>query len=189
MRLAIIIGHSSLYQGARSYNGFTEWSYYMDLCHKHLWHKLMLITDAYEIFWRDNLPYRKAIKEMVIEELIPFKPDLCIELHFNAFDGKTPVQRAEYLYTHDKALKFGVIWSVLMKENYLLDSVVGKPVEESQRGYFNLASLEQHGIPNVILEPCFADTKNQLSEAVIENMDKYACLLARCIRRYQGMDV
>lgn len=189
MKLAVIIGHSSNAQGARAYNGMTEWAWNMDLYYKHLWSKLSLITDAYEVFWRDNLPYKKAIDEMVKEEIVPFGPDLCIELHFNAYDGKTPVERAEALWLMNESGRFADIWVNEMKRYYDPDSITDRALTAHQRGSYNLQSLFEEEIPNVILEPCFGDTQNDLSVSVLEDPERYATLLAKCLAKYQGMDL
>lgn len=184
MKIAIIIGHDPVNQGAKTYNGYTEWSWNLGMAIEFL--------DDFQLFWREPGLYRKSVY-ILAEEIAENDVDFCIELHLNAFDGKTKIQRAEALYLPHKirniaSEKMAIIWKKEMVSEYdlwFLPKTRLKQLEPNDRGYHNLNSLADFGIPSVILEPCFADTPNALAENVIEDPERYAKLLARCIEQYR----
>jgi len=188
MKVAIIIGHNAIDQGAKTYNGYTEFSWNLTMAVEFL--------PELQLFWREPGLYRQSVYDLA-EEISLHSIDLCIELHLNAFDGKTKIQRAEALYLpHDirniASEKMANTWEKEMISEYSLTpypvnnySIVTKQVGADDRGYYNLKSLADEGIPSVILEPAFADTPNALAENVVENPERYAKLLTRCIETYK----
>lgn len=197
MRLAIIIGHSSRRQGAVAYNGQSEWAWHIDLYHKYLCHHLPLITDAYEVFWRrQDVGYLEGVEKMV-KEIEMFNPEMAIDLHFNAFDGKTAVTRTEALVLEDgrtspTAKYFAKKYLQQMADDlYHIELDVKSrllEVTETDRGYGVLKALDDKKIPCATLEPCFADVETNHSKAIIENPALYASVIAKVIAKVQGLD-
>ena len=182
MKLALIIGHSSKSQGAKLYTGQTEWSYHQDMVNKYLYRRLPLVTDAFEIFWRrSDLSYRDAIADLA-DEVGIFGATFAIDLHVNAFDGKTTVLGHEFMYNHEESYNFGLRYSDALTALgiHRRRSVLA---QEGIRGAYNLLSLP---CPGILVEPCFGDTENEDSVEIVGKPWQYAEVLAQTLWEWQN---
>ena len=176
MKTAIIIGHDPINQGARSFNGYTEWSYWLTFC----MHYLNELENC-EFFLRKPGTYKQSITQLV-SEVKEYKADFAVELHFNAFNGRVEINRAEVLkIDNNLGLNFASTFSDEMKEVYKTDTKIIE-VGNDDRGYFTLKSFQDKKIPAVILEPFFGDTSNRLALECMTDREKLAEVIARSIR-------
>ena len=189
LKVALIIGHNAKFQGAKSYNGTYEWSWNVDLL-RYLLPKFKSGVCDIKPMWRSSLlAYTDGTDELIDLSIRPFEPDLVIELHLNAFDGVTEIPRAECIIGDQKnAETFADIWRENMRKTFSTDPKKIKSKDHS-RGRYGIKNISLTGVPVLILEPCFADTRNALSEKVIEDPASYAEVLEKSIRRFMWLKV
>lgn len=185
--LVLIVGHEEKAQGAGMWpwkNGepverdtYTEYNYNSDVaafareyCEK--MHRIDL-----EIVYRNGVGISGAYKKAA-----DLKPDACIELHFNAFNGK--VQGTETLCTmeNEDQVLAGIVQrrvcKVFGREGFSRGT---KSLPRNSRGAVNVYSLP--GFANCLVEPFFGDNeldakmalknKKEYAEALVESAVEY----------------
>lgn len=183
-RIALVVGHSPKSQGAKSYDGLSEWAWHIDMLSYLQWahNNVEIVT-----IWRNPyFSYKTGTDALVAKyfqkDFIKF--DLAIELHFNAFDGKTPIERSEVIVGNkEEASLVAELFSDRMAK-YYGTKTRKVSVNDVSRGKYAINSFEAVGIPSVILEPCFGDTENKLSKQVLTDPAKYADLLSEVILEF-----
>jgi len=153
MKLAIVVGHNEKYQGATGINGVTEYEFNSELA-QDLRDVLILDGVNVEVFYREPIrSYRRQI-DLLNMELREFRPDLTIELHFNA-SIDTDVEGHEVLYCK-KSRRGKHVAQIFDKlyDRWLRNkdrNIKGRNFNE-RGGRFLCTGRE----PRVILEPFFA---------------------------------
>lgn len=148
-----IVGHTKKHQGARSYNGVTEWVF-----NRCLAERLMLIGDNVSVVQRYHEDHK--LSAIALANLLP-KEAYKIELHFNSY-GDVHVQGAE-------ALVYGNDWRVTNTADMLLakwcseQGIRNRGVKvRNQEGERGQVFLKE--IPNLIIwEGFFAHIEDDVS--------------------------
>jgi len=173
-KLALIVGHDKKQQGATSHKNLkmSEYAYGREVAA--LAQRYAKGKCDVHVILRDYIGITGAYNRA--KEI---KPDACIELHFNAYDGS--VQGTEILYHDDRDMdpelerRFG---------QKLLDNMYeifdrgrrgkrGKkePQTRDERGWYNVSRVQ--AFPCVLVEPFFGDNPEDAQMAK-DKMDEYA---------------
>lgn len=174
MKIAICIGHNSKSRGVFSrFLDATEFEYnhrVADLIRN-------MMCDDVDVYYR----YRKNGYNTEISELanrVNKKDyDLAIELHFNAFNGKSNGCEALYFHKSAKGKEYAESFCKVIEDEY----------ESINRGAKSLNSDNQNGFgfvqrikaPALILEPFFGDHPE--AEKFI-NVHRYSCTVVEWIK-------
>jgi len=154
-RVALVLGHHRRFDsGAISTHGISEITYNTPVIKEteHLLKQKNITTLTY--LSSDATSYSSAVDELV-SKLRFFKPDLAIELHFNAYDSTA--SQEEYLYWHTSSKSKDLATALLNSHNALDPNPVTrgiKPITSGQRGSL---ILQKSPCPYVICEPFFGD--------------------------------
>lgn len=193
-KIAIIVGHTAKRPGAINYKKESEFSFNSRIAEK----VKNIMKEKYpnknvKIFYRPEGYYSAAVRQ-VGKEVGKWKALISLELHFNSFkkeaygceilmlsDSKNAEKTARIAdkITDDLASEFNLSERRFYK---FKDGTIGdgvKPLLSKDRGALNLKYVEEYGVKHAMLiEPCFANTKQHESIAIFENEDKYANFLA-----------
>lgn len=195
-KIALIVGHDQIGQGAKSYNGWTEFQYNL-LVAAHVQTQLLTIRDIKcRIFFRPEGPFRSSIFKLG-RRVGGWGADISLELHFNSI-GPVNAFGCEILAIRDKnerlnTLHLADLLSDKLAERFnlrergrielnstsILDGI--KVLNEDDRGYYNLRYMKDYGVKHALLiEPTFAGTKTWESEKFFEGFgfQNYAFFLA-----------
>lgn len=155
-KIAVIVGHGNGDSGALGWNGVEEFRFNSEVAEA--------IKDRtnkqIQVFYRTS----SGIKG-VATRAMAWNPDMTLELHLNAFNGKA--KGCEVLTLKDKAsVDIGKSFSSTFckKFNRILrdeDGVV--ELEKKDRGYFSLKCLDDPA-PSILVEPFFIDNKEEWIE-------------------------
>lgn len=174
-KVAIIVGHSKRSQGARNYLGESEYNF-----NRRIAQKLVLRLQDCDIpamaFLRKGMIFSDAVKD-IGKRVNAYKPYICLELHFNSF--KTEVNGAEMLCL---PFKHTTLATKLLEnfEKLKIKNRGVKLVRVSDRGYKNLDAVKF--VPySYIVEPCFANFRNEGTKNIIEDEHIYVTLLCDTI--------
>jgi hypothetical protein len=187
--LALIPGHSENRKGMITYDGQMEydWNQSLLVSVKKKLNKAnidSIILKRTESRYSDYIEnIRKKIKEKKITKLIEF--------HLNAFNGQTKIIRSEFLYHEDslKSFKAGLDWGYLLKKEYDIEKLNPISIEDKseKRGSDIIELGKEMGLDIcLLLEPCFADTKNLYSEKIIEDKNKYCEIIFKWLVNING---
>ncbi len=193
-RLALIVGHSGTRRGANNYLGESEYTFNSRIGKK----VVELCNDEYQSllevkgFKRFGGPYKDLCPSIKL-----FKPDVTLELHFNAFSGKAyGVEMLVYKdgpRAHDNAIMadiftdlFAEEYGVRERHTHRLDDnseTDGVKYMSEGRGVHNLKTMHDDcGVPFAMLfEPVFANFETSESKAVFEDEDRYINFLVKAI--------
>lgn len=176
--LMLVVGHTRTSPGAK-FNG-SEYKSEYDY-NKALTYRIEKFAPKYNIDikvqYRDGIGIVGAYEQVRAED-----PQACIELHFNAFDGKA--SGTETLCTSaqdDKAFAHFVQENVCMALGRMGSSRGVKVLSKGSRGHLNVYSAGK--VPNCLIEPFFGDNAKEASLAV-EKMDDYAQAILRATREW-----
>lgn len=186
-KIALIVGHDKLNQGAVAYTGETEYifnSYIAKLVDRGF--KRVLGAAGYELFIVDKTGVPESV---LIQRLADNGVWAAVELHFNSFDGKA---RGCEILVYKDAPRFNLAFRQADKFSDLLEREFGvfqrhgdgvKVIERKARGGRVLATLAKHGIVGWIIEPCFANLETAESRAILGNKEKYAFKILQWLKQ------
>lgn len=196
-KIGIIVGHNTRSQGAKAFNGITEYEF-----NKIVWHMLTMM-DRYRIDWPIKRVASKAIprafelvffsledgRDSLISSLNRRKIHAMIELHFNGF--KEVARGVECLYlegTEGEGVASHVSGCISNHYGSKLRGENGAvKLSKGDRGSYNLKTMAKAGVKApIIVEPCFANFKTKESKAVIGNPLEYANVLYKAIESFYG---
>ena len=184
--VGLVVGHNKRAQGANNYLGESEWVFNSRIAKK-LQSKM---NDAgiksVIVFRPDSGGYRHECRS-VAKELEKHGCSYSIHMHFNSA-GAT-ARGCEVLVAPtrtDRDDLFGQVFTDILNEKYKFvergkDGV--KTVYKGHNGYGMLAEVKSRGITPVLIEPCFANTRNRESRIIFENEDRYVAVLLEAVRR------
>jgi N-acetylmuramoyl-L-alanine amidase len=170
--LAVIVGHEKKAPGAvmhRSQGFMTEYNYNTSVALAMVQYGRTKNIDVKVIF-RDGIGISGANKKAAT-----YKPDACLELHFNSFNGVA--HGTETLCSTDaQDVSFAKIIQAFICEAFdRTGSSRGvKIIPRSARGGGNVHGLP--GIANCLVEPFFGDNQSEAALAVAKR-DEYAASL------------
>lgn len=172
-KVAIIVGHSPKKPGAKNYLGETEYSFNERIAKKlHL--RLSDCDVQSKIFLRKDRMFVDARDELS-RHVINYHPYVSIELHFNSF--KEEIKGAEVLMHVGNNRILGDRFLTNFERLHLTNRGV-KLVYAGDRGYKNLKFISAAVSNTYIIEPCFANFRNDESKNIIEDEHIYVTLLA-----------
>lgn len=161
MKIAIIEGHgdkskNSIDTGSTHWNGMTELDYTRK-CTALLEQKKDLIKHEIKIF--QQYP---SVSECA-KKVLAYKPDMSIELHTNAYNGKAKGCQVNVLSNDKPSFKLAKQFSDMFTKKYnrvLRDGDGVLEAGRNERGIFNLAVVEP--LPaSILVEPFFGDNKDE----------------------------
>ncbi|AGO48511.1 N-acetylmuramoyl-L-alanine amidase [Cellulophaga phage phi18:2] len=177
MRTAILIGHTKNSPGACSPHGLPcEFDF----------NKSIAIAAAKKncgITVFENGSYDKGYYEMTkatAKELNEFKPDLILELHYNAADPSAHGSEALYYFKNKKTKALGYYFTKLLQLHMgYRDRGAKALVNKNDRGYWSVFLPDA---PSLILEPFFGSNKSDVQRM---NKDKYIDVILKTIKYYE----
>lgn len=156
MKIALIIGHGNGDSGAMGFNGMSEFNY-----NSFVAEEVAKSLKQVELFYRGD----EGIAGVghLVEA---FQPDISIELHLNAFNGKSEGCEVLCLVSDGKAAELGRNFAEAFCKKFrrrVRADFGVKWIDKKDRGYFNLHSVES--VPkNILVEPFFVDNQNEWIE-------------------------
>lgn len=187
---AVVIGHTEKKQGARAYDGQSEWA----------WNHLVGSLLTYEATRYIALEMQVFIRESALVNTADFirskwpnGPDMTVELHFNSFEEE--VEGTEVL-----VLKEGLA----LQQNYVSTEACAKVIAESistayasslrhtdgikvvgqtEKGAWNMFCMHDRAMSpvSVLVEPQFCNFPTTHAKDLIEDPKRYARVLAEAI--------
>jgi hypothetical protein len=161
-KVAIIVGHDAKAQGARSYNGISEYVFNKNVGEYLKAHSLKEEKIDIRVFTKKGLDYSK-----ICLEYLEWKPHISISLHFNSYvkvaRGMECLVRVEDKQTYDVADLLTDYMSELMDitERHKAGKHDGiKIVKSGERGYTCLDEVTNYCKHVMLYEPCFGNTRN-----------------------------
>jgi len=151
-RIAFVRGHEAKAQGAQSNDGLSEYDY---------WGKVLpeVVRRTVETkeFLRNGTNIRGAIRRALV-----WKPDIIIELHFNAYN--TSVNGAEVLIcdSSQRQIANDLLGAWLVFSNKLNRGV--KMKSSGEAGYASVDEMRRGGVQGCLFEPFFGDNPNDYVE-------------------------
>jgi len=175
----IVIGHNQYQQGANLYNKDSEYTFNLKVA------KYMLETHNIPYATKLHGPHDYTCKE-VAERVAGQNFDTVLELHINAFNGKSVIRGSEILIANADSIPLASCFTANLKHEYGISNRRIHKVGHRDRGYRNLKNYIEAGVKRAaILEPCFGDTLNDESEAILEDVNRYGDLLARVLKELE----
>jgi len=185
LRIGLVVGHNHKNQGTRfAIPPFTsEFSYNFMIANelsRRIFNDLnvacLFLTNKAEQSYRKN-------SEQTAWELKNADINFVLELHCNAFDGKTKILGSEVLFT-DKILEplTYTFQKILLDDLGISLHRNPKLITKNERGGMSLHSYQEQNIFGMILEPCFIDTINPESIELKENPQVYIESLLKFIK-------
>jgi N-acetylmuramoyl-L-alanine amidase len=177
-RLALVVGHDELNPGARGAPPITghEYDYNKDLAMMVSSH-LIDFGIISQIFLRDHVGIIGAYKGVA-----EFEANACVELHFNAFDGKHA--GTETLYVTKQSLVLAEDLQAFISQVFERDAHDNRGVQQlaegDERGYVNLTQV---ACPSVLIEPFFGDNPMEAAMAVVKKPE-LALAIAQAIQYF-----
>ena len=145
-RVALVVGHEQRAQGARAFNGISEYDYWSQVAESVNSQKKNV-----QVFYRDGTNISGAI-----DRAADWQPDLIIELHFNAFNKVA--HGSEILCTESTPLMQDFLRSWC--EYARLRNRGVKPITRGMAGYASVSRMAQRGISGFLFEGFFGDNPN-----------------------------
>jgi N-acetylmuramoyl-L-alanine amidase len=185
IKTAIIVGHNKKQQGALNYLGESEFKFNSRIAKKL---QLSLIDNEFSsvVIYRPSVGGYTAQCEHVAKECEKRGITHAISLHFNSFERE--VDGCEVLILNTETLI----------DNKLADTITDKlnfefgirergkdgavTITREDRGGTMLYELAQRGVVACIVEPIFANFRNNRTKNFFESEDKYVDLLSRSVR-------
>ena len=179
--ISFVVGHSHSSPGAQLYNLQFEYEFNHSVVQF-----IQRIADPKYFSVVTKSRHGKAGNEEAAQKVAALKADHVVELHVNAFNGKTKVLRSECLFTTPQGAQLAEFLLQQIKKSYTIppgrtESILTKGL----RGFANLKAYNDVGILSaVILEPCFGDTENESSRKIIPHPEIYAQYLVEWMGQY-----
>ena len=143
-KISIVIGHKEIAPGAKSVSGLHEYFYWREV------EKLIHVPGKdIRFFYRDG----KSITSAIIAAT-QHKPDLLIETHFNAFNGKA--HGCKCLYAPPSA-KMAKEWSTFTAKTLKRRNRGAKSIRQAKRGVTNVEVAQTVAPQAFLIEPFFGD--------------------------------
>lgn len=180
--LVLIVGHEKKAPGASFALGGSEYDYNTKvaaLCEDYA--KRTYPGLNVKTVFRDGVGISGAYKAAK-----GLNPDACIELHFNAFNGK--VAGTETLSTvEDKDKAFAKVVQKAMCEVFERggDSRGVKVIPKNARGGGNIYSLP--GFANCLVEPFFGDNREEAQVALNKQKDYARALIDAAVEHFKAL--
>lgn len=177
IHLAIVVGHEKNKPGAEFNGDFYESEYEFNSAIAELV-KTLAGDVKVSIVYRDGIGISGAYKK--VTEL---NPDLCVELHFNAYNEKA--FGSETLHSPDPMDK---TWADIIHKKICVAFERGgnsrglKALSKSDRGAQSCYALTR--IPNCLVEPFFGDNPSEASYAST-HMKEYALSILDAVRDWK----
>lgn len=187
MKVALVVGHNKNSMGAKNYLGEYEYQFNHRIAKK-VRLKMLDKGNDVAIIKRTPSNYNTEI-EQIKYDLSRIGAKVSLHLHFNSYSGKAKGCEALVCAGHgeDIADKFTDILNERFgfKERGM-DGV--KRLEHGHRGYKMCLALNITGITSVILEPTFANFRNNESKIIFESEDKYVDVICELINSFKVCD-
>lgn len=162
--IGIIIGHSEIEQGSIAYSGVSEFEYNSKVAE--IVKELLQDYDCnVQIYTKQGLNYAP-----ICEKYRDDKPDMSIELHFNSY--KKVARGLEVLILHKSDIFIADRLSSLLSDELGISERRGNGVlllKDSDRGAICLREVSKYCQHALLVEPCFANTRNPDSIKLFEN--------------------
>jgi len=188
-RFALVVGHNEKSQGAVNYLGESEWVF-----NKRIARKVQEIMTSWgyttAIIYRPAGTRHSTQVNYVGEKASELGVQLAFCLHFNSYSKVA--YGCEVLVTEDAQAEVISIADVITDElNERLGLVERHEdgvnfIHSGHNGYQMLHELGSRGIMACLLEPCFANFRTKESEAIFENEDTYANIIASAAKKLLG---
>ena len=157
--IGLIIGHTKSDKGAAIYNNaIQEYDYWKEVASK------LVLDKEFAVGFRDNGGVKGACEE--IKGKLGHKPDIILELHFNAYNGKAKGCEALYIDSKELAEKFCKFMEHKGKKNR-----GAKDVYANGRGIKNMEIASKYADNVILTEMFFADNKDDY--ITIKDATKY----------------
>lgn len=179
-RIAIIVGHDSDAMGATSYDGeLTEYEI-----------NLQVGVAVQVLLQERNMNAMCFVKQGAdYDRIKDFMPSVTVELHCNAYDGKTPCHGVEVLINNEASRPFAenIALNLGQQFGFKIRGQKGvKTVVSGCRGYSRLlpSLLGLRAENRVIVEPTFIDVKTVEAENFLRSLPRYSEVLSDIIYDY-----
>lgn len=161
-RIVLIRGHKSSSPGAAGVFGLPEFFYWEQV------EKLIYVPNKKVSFVnREGTSIRGAVMRAA-----EFKPDLIMELHYNAFNGKANGVTARYA---TPSAKIAEAWCAFTAKELGRRNRKGRNINSVRRGVSNVEVAQSVAPQAFLIEPFFGDNSKDYV-TVIE--------MARCLNKY-----
>ena len=191
-KVAILVGHSLVSQGAVNYDGITEFTFNCGVASL-----LKIELDKFEGIDANIFVRKDGSWSQDSSGLENYNPSICIELHFNSASVKA--QGCEAIVWKNSPnyllnVKFADIITDYIAKEYQIkqrnviqldqnSQVDGVLIRSEGRGVNNLKNVFKHESVEIatIIEPCFGNYKTRESEEIFLDPKRYANTLASAI--------
>lgn len=179
-RIAIIVGHDKDSPGAMAYDDWHTEYYFNSRVGLRVQSLLQEKNFNAVCFQKQGTDYFRVKK---------FQPEVTIELHCNAYDGKTPCYGTEVLIANEFSRPFAENLGLNIAKECNFRVRGEKTVKKTcntDRGFSRLlpSLLGIHADIRVIIEPTFIDVETEESKWLLEHNYTYARVLAETIYNY-----
>lgn len=181
-KVALVIGHNAVKQGAVNTLGETEWVFNQRVA-------VAVNSRAsfrVERFLRPpNVSYGQQVRS-VIKQLENYKPDLVVCMHFNGGNASGTEALIYDINGNQNSYRFADILTDVMNEEYGLverhsDGVL--EISGKHNGTYMLKKLHEAGYAASIIEPAF-NSNFERDKAVFEDVSRYANTIVKAIDKY-----
>jgi N-acetylmuramoyl-L-alanine amidase len=152
-KVAILVGHGAGDSGAMCFNGMAEHEY-----NKRVSQILQAKFPSLQVYFKSSVGGWAP----VYAKLSMFRPDLSIELHLNAYNGKA--FGCEVLITSEKARSLGELFSSRFCNQFGRTKRGTKGIKwlsSGDRGFGNVYSASKCSKVALLVEPFFCDNQNE----------------------------
>jgi N-acetylmuramoyl-L-alanine amidase len=170
-KVALIVGHSELSQGAVASDGTTEWVFNGNLAAK---------VKEYLTVAEGVLYYRMRGLGELIDRVNRKAPAFAVSFHANAFNRKATGTETLYYHSSTPSARLAQLLQQAMVGTLRLPDRGTKPRSSEDRGGYLLSGLR---CPVALIEPFFIDNTRDL-HAAVAHFDTLARAIAGAIDAY-----
>ncbi len=123
-----------------------------------------------EIYFKDRHDNDLFLQDIALE-----RSEIILELHCNAFNGETHINRSEILILPQHKDYASKLQENFEKFTNFKCNIIA--LNAGHRGCENLTQIESLGKIGIIVEPMFFDTPNNLHNFIFTNQKEYAAML------------
>lgn len=174
----LLVGHTELSQGARTYNGQGEWAF-----NKIVAEKVVALANFPLVLHTKNT--WDSLENSLKREGHHY--DLSVELHLNSYSAEAFGCEALAFEHHEKSIAAAAQFAtkIFLKHGIKRRHVTGVlEVGKGGRGRMNLKTMLKYADAAIIVEPAFVNFKTHEAQEIVENPDKYAATIAEAIGEY-----
>ena len=153
-KACIVVGHTVSAQGASNTDGTTEYVYNSHLAH-------LISQELHKQGVQPFVVYRGKTIFDTCQSINALDPDVCVELHCNAFNTKATGTETLYWYSSARAKDYATKVQKNMVEVLGLADRGIKPIESGDRG---ATILQATYCPCVLVESFFIDNTSDLQK-------------------------